>query len=190
MEELRPGLWFWKAAHPDWTPKDGGPTGWEQDVSSYAYDAGSTLVLFDPQSPPQLVDELASGKEVAVVLTCRWHARSAEELRERLGASIWSPGGDGELPDGVQAFDGGEDGEAVLWVEEHGAVVTGDGLIVREELEVPATWVPKGMTLEQFKQRLRPLLELPVEAVLVTHGDPVRENGGEELRRALVQSSS
>ena len=190
MEELRPGLWYWKAAHPDWAPKDGGPTGWEQEVSSYAWDAGSTLVLFDPQSPPQLVDELAGGKQVAVVLTCSWHARSAEELRERLGASVWVPGGDGELPAGVEAYDGGEDGEAVLWIAEQGAIVTGDGLLVRDRLEVPATWVPKGMTLAEFKQRLTPLLELPVEVVLVTHGEPVRENGAEELRRALGETPS
>lgn len=190
MEELRPGLWYWKAAHPEWTPKDGGPTGWDEEVSSYAYDAGSTLVLFDPQSPPQLVDELASGKEVAIALTCSWHARSADELRERLGASVWSPGGDGGLPDGVEAHDGGEDGEVAFWVVEHGAVVFGDAVLVRERLEVPVTWVPEGTTLAEFKQRLTPLLELPVEVVLVTHGEPVRENGGEELRRALIQSSS
>jgi hypothetical protein len=190
VEELRPGLWHWKAVHPDWTPKDGGPTGWDQEVSSYAYDAGGMLVLFDPQSPPQLVDELASGKQVAVVLTCSWHARSAEELRERLGASVWSPGSDDELPEGVQAYDGGEDEEAAFWIAEHGAVVTGDGLIVRERLEVPATWVPKGMSLAEFRQRLTPFLDLPVEVVLVTHGEPVRENGAEELRSALLQSSS
>jgi hypothetical protein len=113
-----------------------------------------------------------------------------EELRERLGASVWSPGSDGEPPEGVEAYDGGEDGEAALWVAEHGAVVVGDALLVRERLEVPVTWVPKGMTLAEFKQRLEPLLELAVELVLVTHGEPVRENGGEELRRALVESSS
>ena len=190
MEELRPGLWYWKAVHPEWTPKDGGPTGWEQEVSSYAYDAGSTLVLFDPQSPPQLVDELASGKQVAVALTCEWHGRSAEGLKERLGASVWSPGSEGELPEGVEAFTGGEDEEVAFWVPEHGAVVIGDALLVRERLEVPVTWVPKGMTLSEFEQRLTPLLELPVELVLVTHGDPVRQDGAEELRRALVQSSS
>jgi hypothetical protein len=189
VEEVRPGLWYWKAAHPEWTPKDGGPTGWAQEVSSYAYDTGPTLVLFDPQSPPQLVDELASGRQVAVVLTCSWHARSGEELRERLGASVWSPGSDGRPAEGVEAYDGGEDEEAAFWVAEHGAVVFGDALLVREQLEVPVTWLPKGATVADVAKRLAPLLELPVELVLVTHGEPVRENGGEELRRALLQSS-
>jgi hypothetical protein len=190
VEELAPGLWHWKAAHPDWSPKDGGPTGWEQEVSSYAWDAGDTLLLFDPQSPPQLVDELASGKEVAIVLTCAWHGRSADELRERLGATIWSPGADGPPPDGVDAYETGVDGEAALWIGQVGAVVFGDRLLVRERLEVPLTWLGEGETAADVRDRLAPLLELPVERVLVTHGDPVREGGSKALRGALLQSAS
>ena len=91
MEELRPGLWYWTAKHPTW---------YGHEVGSYAWDSGSTLVLLDPLSPPRLVDELATGKEVATVLTCDWHDRSAPELVERLGAAIHAPaGGDG----GVEA---------------------------------------------------------------------------------------
>jgi hypothetical protein len=190
VEELAPGLWHWKAAHPEWTPKDGGPTGWDEEVSSYAWDAGSTLMLFDPQSPPQLVDELASNKEVVVVLTCGWHGRSAEGLRERLGAAVWSPGATGQPPDGVDAYGTGVDGEAALWIGELGAVVFGDRLLVRERLEVPVTWLGEGETVADVRDRLAPLLELPVERVLVTHGDPVREEGARALRTALLESSS
>jgi hypothetical protein len=190
VEELKPGLWHWKAAHPDWTPKDGGPTGWDEEVSSYAYDAGPVLVLFDPQSPPQLLDELASGKEVAVVLTCSWHGRSSEELRDRLGASVWSPGSEQELPGGIESYSSAADEEVALWVPEHGAVVFGDALLVRERLEVPVTWLPEGESVADVAERLAPLLELPVEVVLVTHGEPVRRDGGEALRSALLQSSS
>jgi hypothetical protein len=39
-------------------------------------------------------------------------------------------------------------------------------------------------------RRLAPLLELPVELVLTTHGEPVREDGAESLRTALLQSSA
>jgi hypothetical protein len=190
VEELAPGLWHWKAAHPEWSPKDGGPTGWEQEVSSYAWDSGSTIVLFDPQSPPQLVDELASGKDVAVVLTCAWHGRSAGALRERLGASIWSPESGARLPEGVDAYETGVDGEAALWVGQLGAVVFGDRMLVRERLEVPLTWLGEGETVAHVRDRLAPLLELPVERVLVTHGDPVREEGSQALRTALLESSS
>jgi glyoxylase-like metal-dependent hydrolase (beta-lactamase superfamily II) len=185
VEELAPGLWHWKAAHPEWSPKDGGPNGWEQDVSSYAWDAGETLLLFDPQSPPQLVDELASGKRVAVALTCSWHSRSSGALRERLGATVWAPGAGVDPPDGVEPFGAAGDGEAALWVPGLGAVVFGDALLVRERLEVPLAWLPEGQSVADVRGRLAPLLELPVERVLVTHGDPVREDGAGALRTAL-----
>lgn len=35
--ELRPGLWHWQAAHPDWSPEEP----WEREVSSYAIDDGA-----------------------------------------------------------------------------------------------------------------------------------------------------
>ena len=53
MEELRPGLWHWTSVHPTWD---------QQEVESYVWDAGSTLVLIDPLSPPSLIDEVASAR--------------------------------------------------------------------------------------------------------------------------------
>lgn len=194
MEELRPGLWYWTAIHPTW---------YEHEVGSYAWDAGSTLVLLDPLSPPALVDELASGKDVATVLTCDWHDRSAPELAERLGAPVHAPaGGDGELaarhfepgselPAGLQAFQATHPGEVALWIADVGALVVGDALITRDgRLEVPPTWLPEGDSVVAVQKRMAPLVELAVELVLTTHGEPVRENGAEALRGALLQSSS
>jgi len=47
VRELEPGLWHWKAPHPQWRPSEP----WDQAVSSYAIDdgivAGDTLVDFD-----------------------------------------------------------------------------------------------------------------------------------------------
>jgi glyoxylase-like metal-dependent hydrolase (beta-lactamase superfamily II) len=193
VEELRPGLWHWSAVHPTW---------YENVVGSYVWDAGSTLVLLDPLSPPSLVDELSAGKEVATVLTCDWHDRSAPELVELLGAALHAPaGGDGgldarlfgiddDLPAGIVAFPATHPGEVVLWIAEAGALVVGDALIVKDgELIIPEKWLPKGETVAAVRQRLAPLLELPVEVVLTTHGEPVRENGAEAVRGALLQSS-
>lgn len=72
LVELRPGLWTWSALHPAWTPEDGGPEGWEQEVRSYALDAGDSLVLFDPLVSVPDAEELAAGRPVVVILTCRW----------------------------------------------------------------------------------------------------------------------
>lgn len=193
MEELRPGLWYWTAKHPTW---------YQHEVGSYAWDSGSTLVLVDPLSPPTLVDELAGGKEIATVLTCDWHGRSAPELSERLGTAIHAPaGGDGgldallfepgaALPAGLAAHEAAHPGEVALWIAELGALVVGDALITREgRLEIPERWLPDGDSVAGVQERLAPLLELPVELVLTTHGEPVRENGAEALRGALLQSS-
>ena len=194
MEELRPGLWYWTAKHPTWH---------QHEVGSYAWDSSSTLILLDPLSPPSLVDELASGKEVATVLTCDWHDRSAAELSERLGTAIHAPAGGGggleaqlfepgaALPAGLEAHQATHPGEVALWIAELGALVVGDALITREgRLEIPERWLPDGDSVAGVQERLASLLELPVQLVLTTHGEPVRENGAEALRGALLQSSS
>jgi glyoxylase-like metal-dependent hydrolase (beta-lactamase superfamily II) len=49
-------------------------------------------------------------------------------------------------------------------------------------LELPADWLPRGVTREQAAEALRPLLELPVELVLPTHGPPTDRAA---LERAL-----
>jgi glyoxylase-like metal-dependent hydrolase (beta-lactamase superfamily II) len=193
VEELRPGLWYWTAVYPTWD---------DNVVGSYAWDSGSTLVLLDPLSPPTLVDELAAGKEVATVLTCDWHDRSAPELVERLGAPVHAPaGGQGsldaqhfslgdELPAGVVAHPATHPGEVTLWIADAGALVVGDALVVKDGvLKIPETWLDEGDSVADVQERLAPLLELPVELVLTTHGEPVRESGAEALRGALLQSS-
>src|SRR5207244_2392256 len=168
--------------HPDWTPGED----WDRVVSSYAIDDGERLLLLDPLATPGLVDELAAERETAIVLTCPWHARDARSLAERLGAPLYVPppdegdpnpvegqvfrGGD-RLPVGVEAFPGMEPNDLVLWVESRRALVVGDTLIDRGHgLEFPADWANKGVPPEQILGTLRPLLELPVELVLPTHG--------------------
>ena len=69
------------------------------------------------------------------------------------------------------------------WVESRRALVVGDTLIDRGHgLEFPADWANKGVPPEQILEALRPLLELPVELVLPTHGAPTDRAG---LERAL-----
>jgi glyoxylase-like metal-dependent hydrolase (beta-lactamase superfamily II) len=190
VQDLQTGLWYWEAPHPDWKPTDGGPDGWGQDVSSYAIDDGERLLLFDPLALPSPVDELAAKRETVIVLTCPWHARDARSLAEALGASVYVPPPDegdanpleghvfkagDRLPVGVEAFPGMEPNDLVLWLESRRALVVGDTLIDRGDgngLVFPVTWAPKGVRPEQILESLRPLLELPVELVLPTHGAP------------------
>ena len=41
------------------------------------------------------------------------------------------------------------------------------------------------MKQAELRESLRPLLDLPVELVLVSHGEPVLENGREAIAAAL-----
>ena len=188
MREVQTGVWHWEASHPDWEPG----ADWGPEVSSYAIDDGERLLLFDPLAPPTEIEELAGGRETAIVLTCPWHVRDARGLAERLGATLYVPPPDegdpdpveghvfsagDRLPVGVEAFPGMEPNDLVLWIESRRALVTGDTLIDRGEgLEFPVDWASKGAIAargvppEQILESLRPLLELPVELVLPTHG--------------------
>jgi glyoxylase-like metal-dependent hydrolase (beta-lactamase superfamily II) len=198
VRELQPGVWHWEAPHPEWSPSDGGPDGWGPEVSSYAIDDGERLLLIDPLAPPSLVDEFAAGRRPVIVLTCPGHERDARSVVEQLGAPVFVPPPDegkkdpiggtvfsaGErLPVGVEAFPGIAPNDLVLWVESRRALVFGDTLVDRGRgLELPVTWLPKGMTRAQGLETLRPLLELPVELVLPTHGAPADRAA---LERAL-----
>jgi glyoxylase-like metal-dependent hydrolase (beta-lactamase superfamily II) len=194
MREVVEGVWHWEAPHPDWKAGEG----WDQIVSSYAIADGERLLLFDPLALPGEIEALAAGREAAIVLTNPWHARDALDLAGRLGAALYVPppdagdpdslpgevfsGGD-RLPVGVEAYEGFEPNDLVLWVESRGALVVGDSLIDQGGgLEIPAGWLREGVTREEVAERLRPVLERPVEIVLATHGGPTDRAA---LERAL-----
>jgi glyoxylase-like metal-dependent hydrolase (beta-lactamase superfamily II) len=100
----------------------------------------------------------------------------------------WRPyvAGD-ELPGGIQTFPGHKRNDVVLWIEGHRAVIAGDTLVdFGNDLEINARWLEAtGATREQVVEGLRPLLELPVEHVLATHGGP---HDRAALERALSVS--
>jgi glyoxylase-like metal-dependent hydrolase (beta-lactamase superfamily II) len=79
----------------------------------------------------------------------------------------------------------------VFWIPEHGAVVPGDVLLGTDDGGLrlcPPTWLPEKATVEKVAESLRPLLDLPVERVLVSHGQPVLENAKDALATALQSS--
>ena len=144
-------------------------------MRSYAVVRDDHVLLFDPIDPPA---ELLRGREGEVVLTAEWHKRSAPEL----GLPVHDAGD--PLPDGVEerpAFYLPE--ERFLWLPAYKALVCGDSL--PEAGAVPDEWL--GNTpREEYKAKLRPLLNLPIEQLLPTHGDPVVEDAHAHLARALA----
>jgi glyoxylase-like metal-dependent hydrolase (beta-lactamase superfamily II) len=98
------------------------------------------------------------------------------------GEAHWYSAGD-RLPVGVQAFAGEKHNDLVLWIESRRAVVAGDTLVdFGEGLQINPRWLRAGVTREQVIEGLRPLLALPVEHVLATHGGPTDRAA---LERAL-----
>jgi hypothetical protein len=68
-------------------------------------------------------------------------------------------------------------------VESCRAIVAGDTLVDRGKgLQVHPAWPGPGVAPEEVANRLRPLLDLPVEVVLPTHADPADRAA---LERAL-----
>ena len=59
----------------------------------------------------------------------------------------------------------------------------GDTVIQRDgELQIPQDWLSDGVSREDVIELLRPVLDLPVEHVLPTHGEPTDRQA---LARAL-----
>jgi glyoxylase-like metal-dependent hydrolase (beta-lactamase superfamily II) len=199
LREIRPGLWRWVTFHPEW----------RQDVGSVAYDAADDLVLIDPLlESDKALDGLVKrvGKPVSVLVSVYWHTRSADVVARRHGARVLAPSGGkaavgrrapttesfrigDPLPGGVEAFPTVRGSEVVYWIPEHRAVVPGDVLLGADGGGLrlcPQGWLPSGKTQPQLAQSLRPLLDLPVARVLVSHGEPVLRGGRAALDRALA----
>jgi hypothetical protein len=73
----------------------------------------------------------------------------------------------------------------VLWVNRVGAVISGDTLIDFGQGFELNDYLRGGVTREEVAERLRPLLERPVEVVLSAHGAPTDRAA---LERALKAS--
>lgn len=97
------------------------------------------------------------------------------------GNAHWYAAGD-RLPFGIKAYAGREHNDLVLWIEGIRAVIAGDSLADFGTGLALNDWLRGGVTREQVVNRLRPLLELPVEFALPTHGTPTDRAA---LKRAL-----
>lgn len=192
--EIAPGLRRWTAWHEEW----------REDVGSVAVETDDGLVFIDPLAvPPEL------GTPDHVLVTVYWHGRAAAQAgAPRVWASTRSAGplsnreirvtdafreGD-DLPGGIQAFQTARAAEVVYWLPDQRAVVVGDVLLgagakpnaTTERLRLcPERWLGVA-THDDLREALAPLLELPVEYVLVSHGEPVVTGGARALAAALA----
>jgi glyoxylase-like metal-dependent hydrolase (beta-lactamase superfamily II) len=190
---IEDGLWRWTTAHPEWSPG----ADWEQEVGCVYWEAPEAVVLVDPLVPAEDAsrerfvealdrDVARLGRPVVVLLTCRWHARSSEDLARRYGGRVLPA--DGPLPGGAVAVAAPAAEETVFWLPAARAVVAGDVLLGSETgLRLcPESWLASRGGIARLVDDLSPLLELPVERVLTSHGPPVLSDGRDALARALA----
>ena len=190
MDEIARGLRRWTARHEEW----------DEEVASLAVETGAGVALIDPLEPPR-----GLRRPEHVLLTVFWHARAAPALKPK---HVWASGrsvrrlrnrgvevtdaieAEHPLPGGIRAFDTARDGEVVFWLPKQRAVAVGDVLLgagakprpTSDPLRLcPARWLGKASHAD-LRESLRPLLDLPVTRVLVSHGEPVLRGG----RRALA----
>ena len=192
-EEIAPGLRRWTARHEEWG----------EDVASLAVETDDGLVLIDPLEPPR-----GLRRPDHVLLTVFWHGRTGGDLGaphvwasrravRRLasrGVEVTDPFTAADaLPGGIRAFETARESEVVFWLPRQRAVAVGDVLLgagakpraTTEPLRLcPARWLGKA-SHNDLRESLRPLLELPVVRVLVSHGEPIRRGGKRALRAVL-----
>jgi hypothetical protein len=208
--EIAPGLWRWSTRHTEWTQD----AGWEPDVGSVYWESERAVVLIDPLIPATPAErdrflleldrdvERAAGP-VAILLTNAWHSRSAATIAERYGAELLLPDACPERVTGATLFTPGDAlpggaiavsampafDEVVYWLPGVRAVVPGDTILGADGASVrlcPLSWLETGATQADLGAALRPLLDLGVDHVLVSHGEIVVGDGGAALERALA----
>jgi glyoxylase-like metal-dependent hydrolase (beta-lactamase superfamily II) len=206
VREVAPGLWLWTSYHEEW----------KENVGSVYCETRDGALLIDPLVPSDAAEHFwrsldrdveRAGGTVHVLVSVFWHTRSAAAMVERYGARIWAPRsgkaaiarragvvtdafrpGDA-LPGGVEAYATARAAEVVYWLPEQRALVPGDVLLGAAGGEVrmcPESWLPGKTGHKELAESLRPLLDLPVERVLVSHGAPVLEGGSAALAAALA----
>jgi glyoxylase-like metal-dependent hydrolase (beta-lactamase superfamily II) len=205
VDRVTNGLWRWTAFHHEW----------RHDVGCVYCESGDAVCLIDPLVPPEDRDRFLAaldrdverlGLPVHVLVTVHWHARSARELAARYDAEVWASSriraaverragrvrafrpGDA-LPDGIEAIATAKRNDTLFFLRQPGALVPGDVILGADGGALrfcPESWLPADVGHDELRASLQPVLELPVERVLVSHGAPVLAGGAQALRALLA----
>jgi glyoxylase-like metal-dependent hydrolase (beta-lactamase superfamily II) len=206
VARIAPGLWRWTGHHEEW----------KQDVGSVYCETENGVVLVDPLVPPEDTtrfwealdrDVESVGLSVHVLVTVFWHTRSAAAMIERYGSRVWAPARGkaaiarragsvtdayrpgARLPGGIEALRTARATEVVYWIPRHRALVPGDVLLGDGKGGIrmcPESWLPAKTGYAELAASLQPLLELDVERVLVSHGEPVLDGAHDALAAAIA----
>jgi hypothetical protein len=149
----------------------------ERDTQALVERLDAALFAPPPDTAQDLIDKYGITAEQAGD-----GSPDLEWVRTRGRNPHWYVAGD-RLPIGIEAFEGREHNDLVLWVESVRAVVAGDSLTDFGTGLSMNEWLRAGVSRDEVAARLRPLLALPVEVVLPAHGAPTDRAA---LERALA----
>jgi len=185
-------LTWWFSRHPAWEPGEN----WEPEVPVVRYETDDDVALIDPFLPEDDSFD-PRGKPVRVLLTQPAHYRGTADFVERYGASVWvppraewrrrpNPATTDVLPDGVTAIElDGEPQQVVFFIPEHATLVSGDVLSgTSGRLHVFVDEADASVLLPA----LDALADLPIEQLIIPHGELIRENGAARIRRAVAEA--
>jgi hypothetical protein len=209
MRELRSGIWHWQAPHPDWEEDRAWSQEVSSyaielgddfvlfdplSVPAELRERATAVVLTAPyherdarglglpvHTPP--ADTWQDWVEKFGVDPDQVRGMESEDLAWlRAGEAEGHFHGPGAWPFGIEAYVGREENDLVLWLPSINSIVAGDSLSdFGDGLDIQLGG-RKHVTRDDVAQRLRPLLDLPVELVLPAHGEPV---GRDALERVL-----
>jgi hypothetical protein len=186
------GLWRWTAPHPNWENWPGHELE-APEVGCVYYEAADATVLIDPLVPAGEEDELfrhldsdvaRRGLPVVILLTAEWHRRSADELARRYDARIG-----GGPPEDVEeiAIEGADERQVAYFIRPHAALVVAEIFAVDSHSELRVCRSPALARPDELEASLHRLMELPVERLLVSHGEPVLADAKARMAEALAR---
>jgi glyoxylase-like metal-dependent hydrolase (beta-lactamase superfamily II) len=162
------------------------------EVGCVYYEADDATVLIDPLVPAGEEDEFLRhldadverrGRPVVVLLTAEWHRRSADELAARYDARIG-----GGLPAGVEevAIEGADERQVAYFIRPRAALVVAEIFAVDIHGELRVCESPALARPDALQASLDRIMELPIERLLVSHGEPVLDDAKARMREALA----
>ena len=161
------------------------------------FESSDARVLVDPQLWPDRDDTfLDLDGAPTVLLTSPWHERDARVFVERYGSPVWAPPrarwktpdptSTSHVPAGIEVFEpDGDDDQVLFFFREQRALLTGDvfsgtggrfHVFIDEQERGP------------FLDSLESLAELPIDRVLIAHGESIFEDGAERIREAVAEA--
>jgi hypothetical protein len=161
------------------------------EVGCVYYEADDATVLIDPLVPAAEEDDFLRHLDadverralpVAILLTAEWHRRSADELAARYDTPIG-----GALPEGVEEIpiEGADERQVAYFIRPHAALVVCEIFAVDVDGELRACASPALRRPDELDASLARLVELPVERLLVSHGEPVLKDVKARMAEAL-----